>query len=191
MLQHDQEWPIDIFFTPCWTANIVKFLQIGQCLQGLSKTKWRYFRLQSIPYVLIDVVLFKKFVNIILLRCIKIDEVERVLHEFHDGNTWEHFSLRQTKLKIMRVGYNFPNLFNDYHTWVKKFNQCSIFIGKESDECIVWLINIISSDQKYSSWYDLFVYGDVLCSHVLVGWCIFLYYYLWKPFIIWPPTNYF
>ncbi|KAH9301925.1 hypothetical protein KI387_013508, partial [Taxus chinensis] len=89
--------------TPCWTQDMVHFLQTGLCPHGMSKEKRRHFRLQAIPYVLIDGVLFKRDINGILLRCIEIDQVERVLQEFHVEAAGGHFAPRVTTLKIMKA----------------------------------------------------------------------------------------
>ena len=73
--------------------------------QGLDRTKRRQYRLQSIPYVIVDGILFRKDFNGALLRCIDIDQVERMIKELHDGPNGGHFSARTTAMKIMRVGY--------------------------------------------------------------------------------------
>ncbi|KAH9327879.1 hypothetical protein KI387_044371, partial [Taxus chinensis] len=57
----------------------------------MNKTKRRHFRLQTVPYALVDGVLFKKDVNGVLLRCIGTNQIHRVLEEFHDGTAGGHF----------------------------------------------------------------------------------------------------
>ncbi|KAH9306726.1 hypothetical protein KI387_011130, partial [Taxus chinensis] len=78
--------------TPCRTQYMVHFLQTRMCPHEMSKEKRRHFRLQAIPYVLIDGVLFKRDINGILLRCIETNQVERVLQEFHVEVAGGHFS---------------------------------------------------------------------------------------------------
>lgn len=68
-----------------WVQDMIHFLQIGECPVGLDRAKRRYFRLQSIPYVLINGSLFRKDFNGILLRYIDEAQTDRVLREFHDG----------------------------------------------------------------------------------------------------------
>jgi len=88
-----------------WVNDMIQFLQTGRCPTGLDKAKRRYFRLQSIPYVLIEGILFRKDFNGVLLRCIDTDQTDRVLHEFYDGTTGGHFAPRTTAWKVMRAGY--------------------------------------------------------------------------------------
>lgn len=87
--------------------------------------------MQSIPYVLIDNILFRKDLNGVLLRCIDVDQIEKVLHEFHDGVSGGHFAPRTTAWKIMRAGYYWPNLFKDAYAWSIKCIKCALFVGKE------------------------------------------------------------
>lgn len=86
----------------------------------MDRSKRRYFRLQVIPYALIYGILFKKDFDNVLLRCIEPDQIEKVLEEFHEGPAGVHFAARTTTLKIMRVGYYWPDLFKDAHSWVRK-----------------------------------------------------------------------
>ena len=70
----------------------------------LERTKRRQFKLQSIPYALVDEILFRKDLNGSLLICIKIDQVDRMMKEFH-GPNGGHFSARAIEMKIMRASY--------------------------------------------------------------------------------------
>ncbi|KAH9304225.1 hypothetical protein KI387_008629, partial [Taxus chinensis] len=54
VLQDGQEQENDDVPTPCWTQNMIHFLQTGLCPPKMRKEKRRYFRLQAIPYVLVD-----------------------------------------------------------------------------------------------------------------------------------------
>ncbi len=98
--------------------------------QGLDKTKRRQYRLQSIPYVVIDGILFRRDFNGTLLRCIEEEQAERMIKELHDGPDGGHFSARTTTMKIMRASYYWPSLFHDCHRYVRKCEKCAFFSGK-------------------------------------------------------------
>ena len=83
--------------------------------QGLDRTKRRQYRLQSIPYVIVDGILFRKDFNGALLRCIDIDQAERMIKELHDGPDGGHFSARTTTMKIMTARYYWKSMFHDFH----------------------------------------------------------------------------
>ena len=103
----------------------------GGYLQGLDRAKRRQFKLQSIPFVLVDGILFKKDINGDLLRFINSNQIDRMIKEFHDGPNGGHFSARATTMKIMRVGYYWMTLFNEYYKHVRKCENFTFFSGKK------------------------------------------------------------
>lgn len=110
---------------------MVHFLQTSECPPGTDKAKQRYFRLQSVPFVLIDNVLYGKDFNGVLLWCINNDHISDVLFEFHYGPSWGHYSPRTTTFEIMRAGYYWLSLFKDAHVYDRKCVKCALFAGKE------------------------------------------------------------
>lgn len=114
-----------------WLPSMINYLKTGQCPAGLDSAKRRYYRLQFVPFMLIDETLFRKDHNGVLLRCIDSERVADVLFEFHDGASGGHFSPRTTTFKIMRAGYYWPSIFKDSHDYVRRCIKCVIFVGKE------------------------------------------------------------
>lgn len=114
-----------------WVQDMTHFLQTGEFPHGLDRAERRYFRLQSIPYVLIDNMLFRKDLNGFLLRCIDTNQTKKLLHEFHDGTSKGQFSPRTIASKIMRVSYYKPSLLKDSYAFSKKCVKCALFAGKE------------------------------------------------------------
>ena len=51
------------------------------------------------------------------------------MKQFHDDLDGGHFLSRKTAMKIMRVGYYWPTLFNDSHKYVRKCKKCALFLG--------------------------------------------------------------
>lgn len=100
----DQE-PMVVPTPTGWVQEMTHFLLTSKCPHGLSKAKRRYYRFQSISYVLLNGILFRKDFHGVLLRCIEADQVDKVLFEFHEGSTWGHFSPRATTLNIMKGDY--------------------------------------------------------------------------------------
>lgn len=88
--------------TASWVQQMVHYLQTSECPQGLDREKRRYYRLQAIPYAIIDGVLYRRDFHGVLLRCIEPDQVDKLLEEFHNGPSGGHFAARTTTLKIMR-----------------------------------------------------------------------------------------
>lgn len=114
-----------------WMDDMMNFLLGNGYPQGLDKTKRRYYRLQSIPYVIVEGVLFRKYFNGALLRFLDTDQAESMIKELHDGPDGGHFSARTTAMKFMRAGYYWPSLFHDCHKYVRKCEKCAFFFGKQ------------------------------------------------------------
>lgn len=125
-------------------------MHIGDCPEGLDKSKRKYYRLQAIPYAKIDGVLYKKDFNGVFLRCIYPDQSKRILEEFHDGLARDHFAPCTTTLKIMKAGYYWPDLFKDAHTYVRKCAKCSLFAGKQKLAALP--LNPIQVEQPFGKW---------------------------------------
>ena len=78
----DDEQPIVPNVQNDWVDDMVFFLQIGCCPEGLEKSKQRHYRLQAIPYCSMNGILFKKDLQGVMLRCVKPDQVDHILHQF-------------------------------------------------------------------------------------------------------------
>ena len=133
-----------------WIEDMTTFLSGGGYPQGLDKTKRRQFRLQSIPYALVNQVLFRRDLNGVLLRCINSDQVDRILQDFHDGPDGGHFAARTTPMNIMRASYYWPTLFNDAHNYVRKCTKCAFFAGKKKLAALP--LHPIQVDQPFTQW---------------------------------------
>lgn len=111
--------------------------------------------MQSIPYVFIDGILFRKDFNGTLIRCIEEDQAERMVKELHDGLDGGHFLARTTTMKIMRVGHYWPSLFHDCHIYVRKCEKCAFFSGKQKLASLP--LHPIQVDQPFAQWGLVFV----------------------------------
>ncbi|GLJ40341.1 hypothetical protein SUGI_0829410 [Cryptomeria japonica] len=126
------------------------FLRDGNYPPNFDITNKRHFRLQSIPYVLVNGILFKKDFNGVLLRYIKEDQVSKVLEEFHDGPSSGHFSARTTVMKIIRAGYYWSSLFKVSHKWVRRCKECAFFLSKQ--RLVSLPLHPIQIDKPFTQW---------------------------------------
>lgn len=127
------------------------FLLGNRYPQGLDRAKRRQYRLQSIPYVIVDGILFRKDFNGALLRCIDQDHAERMVKELHDGPDGGHFSARTTAMKIIRAGYYWLSLFHDFHRYVRK---CENVPSSQENKGLYLLLFILFR------WTNPFLNGD-------------------------------
>lgn len=87
-----------------WLEVMYAFLRDDSYPPHFDRTKRSNLRFYSIPYALVDGILFKRSLDGVLLKCIQRYQTNRLL-EFHNGPSSGHFSTRTTTMKIMRAGY--------------------------------------------------------------------------------------
>ena len=75
-------------------------------------------------------VLYKKSKDQMLLRCVDVDEAKKIIHEIHEGVCGTHASGHVMARQIMRVGYYWMTLKNDYIKYVRKYHKCQIYADK-------------------------------------------------------------
>ena len=67
----------------------------------------------------------------VLLICLEHKDADKVLKELHDGPTSGNFTGNTTTHKILRVGYYWPTLFKDAHTYARNCKTCQISARRE------------------------------------------------------------
>lgn len=133
-----------------WMHNMIAFFLGGGYPQELSRAKRRQFKLQSIPFFLVDGILFRKDFNGALLRCISTDQTGRMIKEFHDGLNGGHFLDRTKAFKVMRASYYWPTLFHDCYRYIRKCEKCSFFSSKQRLAALP--LHPIEVYQPFSQW---------------------------------------
>ena len=103
-----------------WYDHTNFFLHNGFAPKTLYPKKCRALRMKSAPYQLINDVLFRNNYDGVFLRCLEKDHPDDFLFQFHARTTDGHFSCDTTAHKIIKVGYYWPTLFRDSHSFVKK-----------------------------------------------------------------------
>ena len=113
-------------FTPSdsWYRDLVHYLQAGFLPEHWNSKQRRALHLKSASYQIVEVILFKKNYDGVLLRCLEKEDAKKVMIDLHDGPAGGHFSRDTTAHKILRAGYYWPTLFKDAHAHVRKCNIC-------------------------------------------------------------------
>jgi hypothetical protein len=95
-------------------------------------------------------ILFRKFFDEILMRCLERDEADKVLSELHAGEVGGHFGGDTTAHKVLTTGYYWPTLFKDAHTLCRK---CVIF-QKASGRVqkVAFPLQPVSVDFPFQQW---------------------------------------
>ena len=96
----------------------------------MEKRKVRYLKLISIKYCLIDQDLYWKDPLWVLLRCLDLQEAQKIMFDFHDSLCGGHHFWRTTSYKILRAGYFWPSLFTDVCAKIRACLKCKKFSEK-------------------------------------------------------------
>jgi hypothetical protein len=86
----------------------------------------------------------------VILRFLKHEYADKVLKELHDGPVGGHFAGNTTAHKILRVGYSWPTLFTDSHTYTRNCKTCQISTGREKRATV--LVQPMSISSPFEKW---------------------------------------
>lgn len=76
--------------TDTWYYGLKYYLSQGECLENMD-SKRRALQHISMQYHLINDILFQNNPEVVLLRCLEKDDVERVVIDLPDGPMGEHY----------------------------------------------------------------------------------------------------
>ena len=106
------------------------YLQTSTFRSELTKDARHRIRHQSQPYRIVGDTLYRVGVDLVLRRCLTLEEAERALNDYHSGACGGHMSGYATAQKILRAGYFWPSIFKDCITAVRKCHACQVFQRK-------------------------------------------------------------
>ena len=96
-----------------WRADIFNYLKDS------ARGAPRRIRLKAMKYVLIGDDMFYKTLKGLLLKCLGPSELNRLLHEVHEGACGTHQLAHKMKWLIRRSGYYWPSMLEDCFKYYK------------------------------------------------------------------------
>ncbi|RDX72997.1 Retrovirus-related Pol polyprotein, partial [Mucuna pruriens] len=107
-----------------WYFDIKKYLEKGEYLKGAFKNSKRTLRRLASGFLLSGTVLYKRNLDMTLLRCVDRQKAKRIIKEVHEGSFGTHANGHAQARKILRTGYYWNKLELDYyqHTYVDHIN---------------------------------------------------------------------
>ena len=93
------------FIESPWYDDIIYVLLDLQAPPELSRTKSRFLKMKSLKFCILDNALFWRDHEGILLNCLLKDESDKVLQEFHVGDSGGHLYWKTTTNKIHRSSF--------------------------------------------------------------------------------------
>jgi hypothetical protein len=106
-------------------------------------------------------VLFHVNYDGVLLICLKREDANKFLKEIHDGPAGGNFPGNTITHKILRVGYYWPTLFMDSHTYARNCKTYQISAGREKREVVPLQPMVVS--RPFKQW-GLDIIGEITPS---------------------------
>ena len=103
-------------------------------------------------------ILYKKSKDQTLLRCVDTNEAKKIVHEIHERVCGTHASGHVMARQIMRAGYYWMTLENDYISYVRKCHKCQIYT--EKIHVPRTSLNVMILSWPFSMW-DIDVIGPI------------------------------
>jgi len=88
-----------------WFHDIKRFLQSQEYPLRASNKDKKTMRRLSGNFFLNGDILYKRYFDMVLLRCVDKHEADLLMHEIHEGSFGTHSSGHTMAEKILRVGY--------------------------------------------------------------------------------------
>lgn len=107
-------------------------------------------KLKATRFILVDKILFWISHDGLLLRCVRKEHAQGMLHEFHSGVYRGHYASQISSYKILRVRYYYPILFQDAHKLVQPCVPIYNFSRKENMVSIP--LQLIIVDEPFTQW---------------------------------------
>lgn len=101
-------------------------------------------------YVIISDILYRRYFDGALLRCLTFDEIATALEQAHDGLCVGHFHAKALYTKILRIGYYWPTMEEDCQTHVKVYVPCQKHANLEKQP--TQKLNSIISPWPFATW---------------------------------------
>ncbi len=75
-------------------------------------------------YTLIKGILHRVSPDLKLKRCLELHEIPKVILALHEGSSGGHFAIQTIVNKTRDVGYWWPTMHKDVHTFIKGCDPC-------------------------------------------------------------------
>jgi hypothetical protein len=133
-----------------WYKDAIYFLQELRPPDDLQRNKEKDLKLKAVRYCLIDQILYWKDPLGLLLKCVDLQEADRIMVEFHDNLCGGHHFWKTTAYKIIRARYYWPTMFTDVCRRVIACTKCQIFAGKKHLKSLS--LNLVVVSGSFQQW---------------------------------------
>ena len=90
---------------------------------GLSAERKR----EAQKYVVMGGILYKQGFSSALLRCVTMEQSQRIMSEVHEGECSSHIGGRALAAKVLRAGFYWPTMKQDSLDFARTCDKCQRF----------------------------------------------------------------
>ncbi|XP_070056796.1 uncharacterized protein [Nicotiana tomentosiformis] len=133
-----------------WFHDIKEYLEKGEYPENATHTQKRPLRILASHFFQNGGTLYRRTIDLGLLRCVDAKEVSRLLEEIHAGTCISHMNGFVLAKKLLRAGYFWLTMETDRIKYVQKCHQRHIhayMIRVPPNE-----LNATSSPWPFSAW---------------------------------------
>ncbi|KAI5427960.1 hypothetical protein KIW84_033104 [Lathyrus oleraceus] len=140
----------EIKYEKPWYYDIKCFLQSQIYPSGASLKDEKTLRRLAGNFYLNGDILYKRNLDMVLLRCVDRHKADLLMTEVHEGYFGTHSNGHAMANKMLRAGYYWLTMESDCCKFVKKCHKCQIYVDKI--DVPLTLLNFISSPWPFSMW---------------------------------------
>ncbi|XP_070056822.1 uncharacterized protein [Nicotiana tomentosiformis] len=107
-----------------WFHDIKKYLEKGKYPETSTHTQKRTLRRLANHFFQSVGILYRRTLDLGLLRCVDAKEASRLLEEIHAGTCGPHMNGFTLAQKILRAGYFWMTMETDCIKYIQKCHQC-------------------------------------------------------------------
>jgi len=133
-----------------WYFDIKRYLKSKEYPEKSNENDKRMLRRLAAKFVLNGDVLYKRNHDMMLLRCVDAKETELILKEVHEGTFRTHMNGHSMARKILRAGYFWLTMENDWCIHVRKCHKCQAYT--DNINVSPTTLKILSTPWSFSMW---------------------------------------
>jgi len=133
-----------------WYFYIKHYLKTREYPEKASENDKRTLIRLAANFILNGNVLYKRNHDMVLLRCVDAKEAESILEEVHGDIFGTHMNGHSIARKILRVGYFWLTMENDYCTHMRKCEKCTKYA--DNINMAPTTLNVMSAPWPFSMW---------------------------------------
>jgi hypothetical protein len=96
-------------------------------LENPSHIADRKVQRQDLKYVILDNTLYRRTIDVLLLKCLGLDQSKIAMGEVHEGIYGTHQSAHKMKWLLRRAGFYWPAMLNDCFRYYRGCESCQKF----------------------------------------------------------------